>query len=60
MRYLDLCYHKLKTFPLLWVLNQSEASRNCFREICQLCGKGYFAAVGTFNLSLSLTLYIID
>ena len=54
LRYLDLYYvnpadHKLETFPLLQAVNQSEASRNCFRKICHLWGKGYFAAVGTYE-----------
>ena len=49
LRYLGLCYvnpayYKLKT-SLLYAVNQSEASRNCFRIKSHLRGKGYFAAL---------------
>ena len=34
-----LAYQKLKTFPLLYAVKQSEASRNYFRKICHLWDK---------------------
>ena len=55
LRYLNLCYvnpanDKLKIFPLLLAVNQPEGSRNCFRKICHLWSKGYFADAGTYCL----------
>ena len=43
LNYLDICYvkttyHKLKAFILLVPVNQSEASNNCFRKTCLICG----------------------
>ena len=46
---LTLLYHKLKTFPLLLAVNQSEASRNCIRKIYHPWGNGYFAAACTLS-----------
>ena len=51
----DPAQHKLKNFPLLHAVNQSEASRNFFRKIYNRWGKGYFAA---FNGYVYLHAYI--
>ena len=45
-------YLKLMTFLLLKAANQSEALKKFFRKICNLWGKGYFAAVGSFLYEL--------
>ena len=64
LRYLDSCYvnpayHKLNTFPPLWDVNQSEASRFFFAKPAAIGvgGKGYFAAVGTYSSSWLLINY---